>query len=437
MKTRGRWRLSVMMALLYAVQGVFWPLLGVHLGELGIDGRWRGLIFASQALAATLLPLGAGQLVDRLMPTQTFLVLAYGMGTLLLAALASGWIVGAVPLFLTFLLYFSIIMPTHSLSSSLAMRNLDDPRREFASVRLWGTVGWMAVGWLASIVMLTLGGGRLATAGGIPEVFWTAAALSLVMAVYCATLPNTPPLAGETSGRANLRKGVEVLREKDVRVFLITAFGVFLTIPLVYQVVPAYLAARGLPRPWISTAMSLGQAPEVVALAVMPWLLGRWGYKGTMTLGLAAWVLRYLVLATHPPLWLAVGVGVLQGVGIACFSIGGQVFLDGRAPTTHRASVQAIFLILSTGLPSFLGSLAVGEWVRRISLGDDVWVFLVPCILDGALLVYFVRGFRSQTPIAGRSGAAVDDDADRLQRLPARRGVVACVGNLVTESADG
>lgn len=438
MNTRGRWRLSVMMALLYAVQGSFWPLLGVHLGELGIDGRWRGLIFASQALAATLLPLGAGQLVDRLMPTQTFLALAYAAGTLMLAALASGRIVGAVPLLATFFLYFCIIMPTHSLSSSLALRNLDDPRREFASVRLWGTVGWMAVGWLVSGVMLALNGGRPAS-GGMNEVFWMAAALSAAMAAYSATLPHTPPLAGETTGRANLRRGAELLREKDVRVFLIATFGVFLTIPLAYQVVPGYLAARGMPRAWISTAVSINQVPEVAALAVMPWFLGRLGYKGTMALGLGSWTLRYLILAMHPPLWLAVGVGVLQGVGIACFSIGGQVFLDGRAPATHRASVQALFLVASTGLPSLLGSLAAGEWLRRTDLGADPWVFLVPCILDGALLVYFLRGFRSsQVSIAERPdapGAGVD--AGLPQRIHSRRGAASSVGDLMTESADG
>ena len=426
MKTRGRWRLSVMMALLYAVQGSFWPLLGVHLAELGIDGRWRGLIFASQALAATLLPLGAGQLADRLMPTQTFLAMSYAAGAILLGALASGWVVGAFPLFLAFLLYFSVIMPTHSLSSSLALRNLDDPRREFALVRLWGTVGWMAVGWVASGVILLAGGGR---PGGMYEVFWLASALSAVMAVYCATLPNTPPLAGRTTALANLRKGAELLADRDVRVFLVTTFGVFLTIPLAYQVVPAYLAERGMPRAWISTAVTINQVPEVVALAVMPWLLGRLGYKGTMALGLGSWFLRYMILACHPPLWLAAGVGVLQGIGIACFSIGGQVFLDGRAPATHRASVQAIFLILSTGLPSFLGSLAAGEWVRRTSLADDVWVFLVPCVLDGALLLYFLSGFRTHSHPAGRPGAgAAPSDVALTPASPSRRGASPASG---------
>jgi hypothetical protein len=69
MKAGKRWRLLAMMALVYAVQGSFWPLLAVHLADLGIGGRARGWIFATQAIAATAVPLGASQLVDRLMPT--------------------------------------------------------------------------------------------------------------------------------------------------------------------------------------------------------------------------------------------------------------------------------------------------------------------------------------------------------------------------------
>jgi MFS family permease len=419
-----------MFALLYAVQGSFWPLLGVHLGELGVEGRQRGWIFASQALAAVAVPLGAGQLVDRLMPTQTFLALAYGLGTVILAVLAGGWVVNPLVLFLMFLAYWSLIAPTNGLSSSLAMRNLDEPGREYAGVRLWGTVGWMAVGWLVSAVMLAVPARR---AGGMHEAFYVAAGLSLAMAVFCCFLPHTPPLATASPGRASLRQGLEVLDQKDVRIYLITAFGVYLTTPLVYQAMPGYLAARGLPRPWITTAMSLGQVPEVAALATLPWLLRRLGYKRTMAIGIAAWLARFFTLAVNPPLWLAVGGGVLHGVGYGCFTIGGQVFLDSRAPRTHRASVQAVFLVLTTGLGSLLGSLMAGEWVGRGG-GDDVLVFLIPCMINGALLIYFLRGFRSHVSTVDQAGAA---NADLPSRPFAVRGTVACVGNLVTESADG
>ncbi len=431
MKTRGRWRLSLMMALLYAVQGSFWPLLGVHLGELGVQGRARGWIFASQALAAVALPLGAGQLVDRLMPTQWFLALAYAIGGLILAALASGWVASPLALFLVFLAYWSFIAPTNGLSSSLAMRNLDAPGREYGAVRLWGTIGWMAVGWLVSAVMLA---NPTRPTAGMHEAFAIAAALSLVMAVYSAFLPHTPPLATAATGGANLWQGLEVLRQSDVRVYLITAFGVALTTPLVYQAMPGYLAARGLPRPWISTAMTLGQVPEVAALAALPWLLGRFGCKWTIAAGITAWLVRFATLAVNPPLWLAVGGGVLHGVGYGCFTIGGQVFLDGRAPRTHRASVQAIVLVLTTGLGSLLGSLLAGEWVGRGRPGDDVLVFLIPCMINGALLIYFLRGFESHVSTVERDGAA---NAEGSPRPFSVRGTVARVGNLVTESADG
>src|SRR4051812_39606838 len=59
-----RWRLSTMMALVYAVQGAWWPLLTVHLNELGVSGRGRGWIFATMAIASIATPLGAGQVAD-------------------------------------------------------------------------------------------------------------------------------------------------------------------------------------------------------------------------------------------------------------------------------------------------------------------------------------------------------------------------------------
>ena len=84
-----RWRLSGMMVLIYAVQGSFWPLLAVHLADLGIEGRGRGWIFATFALGSLAMPLGAGSLVDRLMPTQRYLALIYAMGSGILAVLRS------------------------------------------------------------------------------------------------------------------------------------------------------------------------------------------------------------------------------------------------------------------------------------------------------------------------------------------------------------
>ncbi len=431
MNARKRWRLSTMMALVYAVQGSFWPLLGVHLADQGILGRDRGWIFATLAIGSTIVPLGAGQLVDRLMETQRLLAMMYAIGAVLLAVLASGWVRSAGGLFGVFLGYWALTAPAYSLSNAMAMRNLDDPGREFGRVRLWGTAGWMVAGWVVSVVMAVTGSTR--TGQGAYESLWVATAFSAATSIYCLTLPRTPPLAVGRRAEGIVRVGVDLARQPNMIVFLIASFGVYLTQPMIYQVIPGYLEAAGLPRAWVSTAMTLGQTTEVAMLAVLPWMLRRFGMKATLLVGMFAWFARFLGLALGLPLWLAVAGSLLHGAGIACFTVGGQVFMDARAPGHLRASAQALLLVATSGLASFLGSLLAGEIVGR-TRPDDVLVFLIPCLIDGALLLYFLRGFRAPDLVAAWAGAA---DEERPLPSPTGRGSVARVGHLVTESADG
>lgn len=421
------------MALVYAVQGAFWPLLAIHLRDLGIEGRGRGWIFATLALGSFAMPLGAGHLVDRLMATQRFLSLAYAVGTGILVSLAWGVSAQPLALFGWFLVYWLVTAPTTGISSSLAFRNLRHPLEEFGAVRLWGTVGWMVVGWFVSGVMAYLGTTR--TGQGAYEAFWVAAGLSTVLAVYSLTLPHTPPLAIGDRGASGWREALALLRRPEVAVFLVAAFGVCLTTPFVYQVLPTYLVSRGLPRAWVSTAMTLGQIPEVAALAVLPWMFRNFSYKGTLALGIAAWVARYASLAVDPPLWVALAGIPLHGVGIACFTVGGQIFIDGRAPAHRRAGAQAMLMVLTSGLGSLLGSVLAGEIVGRMS-HDSALVFLFPCVINGALLIYFCAGFRLDNATTVRVGANDHEEA-RPSRNDGVRGSVACTGNLVTESADG
>src|SRR5690242_17279084 len=107
------------MALVYAVQGALWPLLAIHLRDLGFDVRGPGCIFATLALGSFAMPLGAGHLVYRLMPTQRFLSLAYAVGTGILVSLARGVPSGPAALFGWFLVYWLVTAPTTGISSSL------------------------------------------------------------------------------------------------------------------------------------------------------------------------------------------------------------------------------------------------------------------------------------------------------------------------------
>jgi Na+/melibiose symporter-like transporter len=170
------------------------------------------------------------------------------------------------------------------------------------------------------------------------EAIWVGALVALAVAIYCVTLPDTPPLAVSPRGKHALRESLGLARRPEIAVFLVTAFGVYLTAPMVYQVMPGYLEWRGLPRAWISTTMTLGQVTEIAMLAALPWLLRRFGAKGTLTLGISAWFVRFLSLALRPPLWLAVTGTLLHGVGFACLTVGGCALY--RQPVRGSSSRQ-------------------------------------------------------------------------------------------------
>jgi MFS family permease len=162
--------------------------------------------------------------------------------------------------------------------------------------------------------------------------------------------------------------------------------------------------------------MTLGQVPEIATLAILPRLFRSFSYKGTLAIGLAAYVVRYASLAADPPLWVALAGILLHGVAVACFTIGSQVYIDGRAPAHLRASGQALLMVLTSGVGTLLGCLLAGEIVGRTA-GDYRPVFLVPCAINGVLLMVFTAGFRPVGKSSARSGSP--GSIDRVRKLVA------------------
>jgi len=402
MDSRLRWRLSGLMALLYAMQGAFWPLLAAHLKDMGVTGRGRGWVFATLAIGSFLMPLGAGRLVDRRFAAERVLAAIFGAASLFLAAIAAGLATTPAALFGLFLVFWLITAPAFALTNALTLRHLPRPFEQFAGIRVWGTVGWMAVGWFVSLVLGRFGGDK-----GAHEAFGVGAVLALVLSGYCRFLPHTPPLAAPSAHTPGLlREAWGLTRRPGMAGFYLAAFGLSLTTPYMFQVLPTYLEARGLPRAWVTSAFTLGQWPEVAGLVVLPWMFRRLGVRGTLAVGVAAWVVRYGSLVADPPLWLAVAGIPLHGVGIACFTIAGQVYVDHASPKDRRAGAQAFYTVLTTGLGSFVGNLLAGDLSGRFGSGDGR-VFLAPFLVDLAVLIGFGLGGRLRP--AGALGARKQD----------------------------
>jgi MFS family permease len=396
------------MFLLYAAPGAWVPLFSLHLTELTFTPLQIGWASATYAFAALATPLLAGQLADRYFPAQRCLAAFALVGGGLLWLLAE--LTGPVAVFWVCLGLWLVMVPAITLTASICFAHLADPGRTYGSVRLWGTVGWVVPGlllgwwfsdpaWFAGFLVWVR---PQAPRGELADALRLGALLSFALAGYALTLPHTPPArpAADRSWLAPLA-ALRLLRRRPLAVYCACSFGVCVAIPFNSQVTPLLLEQQlRIDRGWLSPTLTLAQSMEIVTLGLLPWLLLRLGVRGTMALGLLAWVALLTVLAVGGPPGLVVAALGLNGVCVCCFLVAGQVFVNGRADREVRCSSQALLAFVN-GAGLLAGHLLVG-WVREQAGGSFGPTFTTGAVVAGATLLVFLLGFTE-------SGAARDE----------------------------
>ena len=71
-----------------------------------------------------------------------------------------------------------------------------------------------------------------------------------------------------------------------------------------------------------------------------------------------------------------------------------------------RASAQALLLVATSGMRARSLVICLPARSAARTHPGDVLVFLIPCVIDGALLLYFLRGFRAPVSSVAWAGAA-------------------------------
>lgn len=398
-----RLRLSLLMFLQYAIPGAWVPIFSLYLRRLGFSATETGWCCAASALGALFGPLLWGQIADRWLAAQRCITLcAAAAGALLLLAARQDrfW-----PLFAATGGFWLFMVPILSLGTSLCFRNLDHPEKDFGPIRLWGTVGWMTAGWCMTL--------WLAEPPWLLRLLPSWAAVSLrdclvmggltgfLLAAYAFTLPHTPPSPRRGDfGRTRSvfatvfdapLSALSLLRKRSLAVLCLCLLGMYATMPFTSQMSPLVLADLQVPDSWIPILLTVAQGIEVLALAVLPILLRRWGVKPTLAAGMLAWSAALALLSLGRPLGLVVGSFGLHGIYICCFLVTGQMFVNRQAPGDARASAQALLQCLN-GFGLLAGNVLVGEF-RQAFQDDFGRVFLVGAIFSTLLSFLFLLGF--------------------------------------------
>lgn len=395
--TRHRWlatRLSAMYFLQFAVFGAQTILLGGHIDALGFSGTQISYVFATGAIAALISPLLVGVMADRYFATQIIAGCCY-LGCAPLLALA--WTqTSFAPLWLTLCAFALVHLPTFALTNVVAFHHLPDARR-LGHIRVWGTIGWVAISWLlAGYLRLREGSGS--SVSHLGDGLLIAAGLAVLTGVYCLSLPDTPP-GGHT--RPRLADGLRLLRHWPFAVLLGCCCLVAMTRPFFYNFTFIFFTdpdALALAPSAASGFMSVGQVAEIGVMLGLAASLRRLGMRLTVALGITAQAVRFGVLSLGEPAALVIASQALHGFAFTFISIGSIIAVERLAPPALRASAQGFMVLVTGGIGALAGHYFAGQVYDAFTTPGGAhawpWIFLVPGLVSVVALVAFVTLFR-------------------------------------------
>lgn len=365
-------RLIVMNFLQFAVWGAWLISLGAYLGgTLHFTGLQIGSFFATMGIASIFMPTLMGIVADKWIPAERLIALCHLFAGVLMIYAAQR--VDYAGLYSFILLSVCFYMPTLGLTNSVAYSKLGEAKldavKHFPPIRVFGTIGF-----IVAMLIVDWTGAKLTHVQ-----LYISAGLSFALGLYMLTFKPTPIVkVADTSDKGLVAKlGLEafrLFRERRMAVFFIFSMLLGICLQITNGFANDYLVnhfgsmaeyADSFGVKYSSTLISLSQISEALCILLIPFFLKRFGIKVVMLISLFAWVLRFGFLGLGDP-----GSGVIflilsmlvYGVAFDFFNISGSLYVDQNTDISIRSSAQGVFLMMTNGFGSFIGSYVAG-WV--------------------------------------------------------------------------
>ena len=357
-------RLALMMFVQFFIWGSWATTLSNYMNEVDMGGAIP-LAFSFGPLACILAPFFVGMVADRFFNTEKVLAALFLLAGAAMVAMPT---FAGTPLFLTLLAVHALCyFPTLGLTSSLAFHHIENQEKEFPVIRVFGTIGWIVTGLVISWVLA-------ADASATP--MYLGGGASILLGLYCFTLPKTPPPSrGERTSWRQI-SGLDALkqvRSKPLIVLLVSATLAYIGFGTYFPYAPVYLADAGIER--VAGTMTYGQMSEIFFMLMIPFFFRRLGVKWMLFIGIAAWFVRFGLFAgaaVDGVYWMILFGILIHGLCYDFFFVTGQIYVDKKTPPAIRGQIQGLLVLLTFGLGMFLGAQVSGFVVQSVSASDVI-----------------------------------------------------------------
>ncbi|ENM1947029.1 TPA: MFS transporter [Citrobacter braakii] len=386
-------RLSLMMFLQFFIWGSWSVTLGLVMSQHNMS-LLIGDAFSAGPIASILSPFVLGMLVDRFFASQKVMAVMHLAGAAILWFVPQALVAQNGALLIGLLFGYTLCyMPTLALTNNIAFHSLSDKDKTFPVVRVFGTIGWIVAGIFIGVT------GISDTTG----IFTLAAVISVILALYSLTLPNTPaPAKGLPVKVRDLfcADAFALLKVRHFFVFSLCATLISVPLGTYYAYTASFLADAGVGD--VSTAMSFGQMSEIFFMLVIPFLFRRLGVKYMLLIGMCAWFVRYaffaLGISEEGRFLLYLGI-LLHGVCYDFFFVVGFIYTDRIAGEKVKGQAQSMIVMFTYGIGMLLGSQISGALYNRLVAGQTVpqaWTtfWWIPAVAAAVIAVIFLFSFK-------------------------------------------
>ena len=318
-----KFRLSLMNFLEFAVWGAYLTCMGNYLGVAGLGDKisW---FYAIQGIVSIFMPTLMGIVADKYMQPQHALGLCH--------LLAGGFMLGCwwlgiqagfgneienKALFIAlYTLSVAFYMPTIALTNTTAFtilkKNGLDTVKDFPPIRVLGTVGFIAMMWFVNCAVWEDGSFSMTLSDNAHKFqytymqFFVSGVLSIVLFLYCFTLPECKLEKKETNVSLAESLGLNAFKlfksQKMALFFIFSALvGMCLQVPN-GNAGPFITSFKGSADAAIASSFaannatlltSISQISEALCILMIPFFLNRFCIKIVILMSMFAWVFRF------------------------------------------------------------------------------------------------------------------------------------------------
>jgi nucleoside transporter len=401
-----RIKLSSMMFLEFFIWGSWFVTLGTFIGNnLHASGSQSAAVFSTQSWGAIIAPFIIGLIADRFFNAERILGVLHLAGAVLMYQMYKA---ADISTFYPYVLsYMILFMPTLALVNSVSFNQMKDPEKEFSTIRVWGTIGWIVAGLLISYIYHWDSSEGI-SAGMLKYTFLMAGIGSLVLGLFSFTLPATPPKVS-TNEKVKISEilgldALKLLKDKNFAIFFVSSILICIPLAFYYQNANPFLSNIGLDNP--TGKMTIGQMSEVLFLLLLPVFFSRFGFKKTILVGMLAWAVRYALFAygnaSDLSFMLIIGIA-LHGVCYDFFFVSGQIYTNSKAGVQYKSAAQGLITLATYGIGMLIGFEVAGMITDTYKLSDSSFdwkmIWIIPAGIAAVVFLLFSLFFNDKEKV--------------------------------------